>query len=308
MGNQIRTTILLAVMTVCFIWIGQLLGGRQGMVIALLFAGAMNFFSYWYSDKIVLRMYNAREATPQQAPQVYAAVQRLTQRAGLPMPKVYIIPQAAPNAFATGRNPEHAAVAVTEGILKLMDPREIEGVLAHELAHVKNRDILIGSMAATLAGAVMLLANLARWSAIFGGGRSDDEEGGGMGFIGLIAMSIIAPLAAMLIQMAISRSREYLADATGAGVSGNPEGLARALEKLGAYAKRVPLDANPSTAHMFIVNPLSGKSMAGLFSTHPPVEERIRRLRGGEPGSPSGRPQTDRSLSEAKDFWNRLSR
>jgi len=211
MGNQIRTTILLAVMTALIIWVGQFLGGRQGMVIAFIFAAGMNFFSYWYSDKLVLKMYET--------------VQRLTQRAGLPMPKLYVIPQPTPNAFATGRNPEHAVVAVTEGLLKVMNPEEVTGVLAHELAHVKNRDILIGSIAATMAGAIMILATMARWSAIFGGGSRDDE-GGGAGFIGLIAMSIIAPMAAMIIQMAISRSREYLADATGAGFSGNPEGLA----------------------------------------------------------------------------------
>lgn len=206
MGNQIRTTILLAVMTALFIWIGQLLGGRQGMIIALIFAAGMNFFSYWYSDKLVLKMYRASEITPGQAPELYERVQRLTQSAGLPMPKLYVIPQQTPNAFATGRNPEHAVVAVTEGLLKLLSHEEVTGVLAHELAHVKNRDILIGSIAATMAGAVMILATMARWSAIFGGGRSHDDEGGGAGVIGLIAMSIIAPLAAMIIQMAISRS------------------------------------------------------------------------------------------------------
>ena len=234
MGNQIRTTILLAVMTALIIWVGQLLGGRQGMIIALIFAAGMNFFSYWYSDKLVLKMYRASEVTPGQAPELYERVQRLTQQAGLPMPKLCIIPQQTPNAFATGRNPEHAVVAVTEGLLKLLNDEELKGVLAHELAHVKNRDILIGSIAATMAGAVMILATMARWSAIFGGGSSQDDEGGGAGIIGLIAMSIIAPLAAMIIQMAISRSREYLADATGARFAGNSEGLAGALEKLGA--------------------------------------------------------------------------
>jgi heat shock protein HtpX len=308
MGNQIRTTILLAVMTALILWVGQLLGGRQGMILALIFAAGINFFSYWYSDKIVLKMYRAREVTPGQAPEVYETVQRLTQRAGLPMPKLYVIPQQAPNAFATGRNPAHAVVAVTEGLLSLMEPDEVAGVLAHELAHVKNRDILIGSIAATMAGAIMVLASMARWSAIFGGAGSNDEEGGGAGFIGLIVMSIIAPVAAMIIQMAISRSREYLADATGASFVGNPEGLARALEKLGAYSKRLPMNANPSTAHMFIVNPLSGKSLMGLFSTHPPLEERIARLRGSRP-STGGKIDSggDNRETRARAAWDRLS-
>ncbi len=307
MGNQIRTTILLAVLTAFILWIGQLLGGRQGIVVALLFAAGINFFSYWFSDKVVLKMYRAQEATPQQAPELYQIVGNLSQSAGLPMPKVFIIPQEAPNAFATGRNPAHAVVAVTQGLLKIMNRDEITGVLAHELAHVKNRDILIGSIAATMAGAVMMLATMARWSAMFGGFRSDDDEGGGLGFIGLIVMSILAPLAAALIQMAISRSREYLADTTGASIVGHPEGLARALEILGAYSRRIPLDANPSTAHMFIVNPLSGKSLMGLFSTHPPLEERIRRLRGNGNSDSDARSDEDRRISEAKNFWDRLS-
>jgi heat shock protein HtpX len=226
------------------------------------------------------------------------------------MPKIYIIPEKAPNAFATGRNPEHAVVAVTEGLLELMNSDEIEGVLAHELAHIKNRDILIGSIAATLAGAVMVIANMARWSAIFGGSRSDDEEGGG-GIIGLIVMSIIAPIAAMLIQMAISRSREYMADATGAGFAGTPKGLSGALAKLGAYSERLPMDANPSTAHMFIVNPLSGRSLMSLFSTHPPLEERISRLGGiriEKHNDDSGINGVNRKEQEAKSFWDGLSR
>jgi heat shock protein HtpX len=307
MGNQIRTTILLAVMTALILWVGQLLGGRQGMIIALIFAAGMNFFSYWYSDKLVLKMYRAREVTPGQEPELYETVQRLTQRAGLPMPRLYVIPQQAPNAFATGRNPEHSVVAVTEGLLSIMEHDEVAGVLAHELAHVKNRDILIGSIAATMAGAIMVLASMARWSAIFGGGGSNDEEGGG-GFIGLIAMSIIAPMAAMIIQMAISRSREYLADATGASFVGNPEGLARALEKLGAYSKRLPMNANPSTAHMFIVNPLSGKSLMSLFSTHPPLDDRIARLRGSRP-SPGRKNDSGGNNREARAraAWDRLS-
>jgi heat shock protein HtpX len=256
-------------------------------------------------------MYSAQPVGPREAPELYGAVQTLSRRANLPMPKIYVIPQEAPNAFATGRNPEHAAVAVTEGLLKLMRREELMGVLAHELAHVRNRDILIGSIAATMAGAIMLLANMARWSAIFGGGRRDSEEGGGGGGgLALIAMSIVAPLAAMLIQMAISRAREYMADAAGASFAGSPQGLAGALEKLGAYAKRLPMDASPATAHMFIVNPLSGRSLMSLFSTHPPLEERIARLRGGrfegphateEPIQPSDR------QAQARAMWDKLS-
>jgi heat shock protein HtpX len=308
MGNQIRTTILLGVMTALIIWFGQLLGGRQGMMLAFILAAGMNFFSYWYSDKIVLSMYRAQEITPQEVPEIYEMVRSLTQRAGLPMPRIYIIPQDTPNAFATGRNPEHAVIAVTKGLLDLMDKREVQGVLAHELAHVKNRDILIGSIAATLAGAVMVLATMARWSALFAGGRGDDEEGG-LGIVGLIAMSIIAPLAAMLIQMAISRSREYLADDTGATFAGNSEGLARALEKLGAYSRKIPMAANPSTAHMFIVNPLSAKGVMKFFSTHPPLENRIARLRGQRPaGGDQLKAPRSGMHSQAEDFWKRLSR
>jgi len=307
MGNQIRTTILLAVMTALILWIGQLFGGRQGMIIALLFAAGMNFFSYWYSDKIVLKMYRAREASPRQEPELYEIVRTLSHNAGLPMPKLYIIPNEAPNAFATGRNPQNAVVAVTQGLLKIMDRDEIAGVLAHEISHVKNRDMLIGSIAATLAGASMVLASMARWTAIFGGGSNDDEGGGGA--VGLIAMSLLAPFAAMIIQMAISRSREYLADATGAGFAGTPEGLARALDKLGRYSKKLPMNANPSTAHMFIVNPLSGRSLMNLFSTHPPLEERIARLRG-YPTKPGQIPDSgrDRREAEGRAFWDRLSK
>ena len=305
MGNQFRTAMLLAAMTVLVVFIGKLLGGRQGMLIALVFAAGMNFFSYWYSDKIVLRMYRAVEASPNHAPELYHMVADLARNAGLPMPKVYIIPQESPNAFATGRNPDHAVVAVTQGLLRLMAPKEIQGVLAHEMAHIKNRDILIGSVAATMAGAIMVLASMARWSAIFGG-RSDEDEGG-MGGLGLILMSIIAPMAAMVIQMAVSRSREYLADATGAGIAGSPNGLANALEKLGAYSGRLPMSANPSTAHMFIVNPLRGKSLMSLFSTHPPLADRIAKLRGLPPDETSGRKTGQENMeTQGRAFWDRL--
>ena len=278
MGNWFKTTLLLGVMTALIVFIGGLFGGQQGMILAFVLAIGMNFFSYWFSDKIVLKMYRATEVGQGKHPELYRMVRELADRAQLPMPKVYVIPKESPNAFATGRNPDHAVVAVTEGLLRTMGRDEIMGVLAHEMAHVKNRDILIGSIAATMAGAIMILATMARWTAFFGGG--DDDEGGGLGVIGLIVMSLLAPIAAMLIQMAISRSREYQADATGAGFTGNPQGLAKALEKLGAYSRRLPMQANPSTAHMFIVNPLSGRSLMRFFSTHPPLEERIARLRG----------------------------
>lgn len=306
MGNWFKTALLLGVMTVFITLIGRTLGGPQGMLLAFVLAMGMNIFSYWFSDKIVLRMYRAREIGPNESPELYRMVQDITRRAGLPMPRLYVIPEAAPNAFATGRNPQHAVVAVTEGLLKLMGKEETRGVLAHELAHVKNRDILIGSIAATMAGAVMILANMARWSAFFGRASRDNEEGGsGLGVIGIIAMSIIAPLAAMLIQMAISRSREYHADQTGASFVGHGEGLASALEKLGAYSGKIPMQASPSTAHMFIVNPLSGKSLMSLFSTHPPLEERIARLRGL---SGYARPAENGSAGarEAQNFWKNL--
>lgn len=309
MGNQFRTFILLGAMTLLIVFIGQALGGRQGMIMAFVLALGMNFFSYWFSDKMVLKMYRAQEITPQQAPDLYGMVEELAQRAQLPMPKVYLIPQETPNAFATGRNPEHAVVAVTEGLLRLMEPEEVRGVVAHELAHVNNRDILIGSIAATMAGAIMIMANMAKWGAIFGGHRGSDERGGGG--LAVIAMAIIAPLAAMVIQMAISRRREYLADATGAKFAGHSEGLARALEKLGGYSRRSPLEANPSTAHMFIVNPLSGRSFGKIFSTHPPLEERIARLRGqasAPPQPPTGGSDYDprQSLSRGQNFWDRM--
>ena len=306
MGNQFRTALLLGALTVLIMVIGQLLGGRQGMVIALILAAGMNFFSYWYSDKLVLRMYRARQIDARQDPALFETVRNLADQANLPMPKVYRIPQEAPNAFATGRNPEHAVVAVTDGLLKMMDKEELGGVLAHEMAHIKDRDILIGSIAATMAGAIMLLASMARWSAIFGGVRNDDE--GGMGVFGLIAMSIIAPLSALIIQMAVSRSREYLADQVGSRLSGNPEGLARALEKLGAYSRRIPMAASPSTAHMFIVNPLSGGGIAHLFSTHPSIEDRVARLRGRAVKKPVPAISGDPGRAQGRAFWDRLSK
>ena len=282
--NGFRTTILLAALTALVVWIGQMFGGPQGAVLALIMAGAMNFFSYWFSDKIVLKMYGAQEISANDDPELYGLVQELAARGGLPMPKVYIIPEETPNAFATGRNPEHAAVAVTQGIRRILNKRELAGVLGHELTHVKNRDILISSIAATLAGAISYIAQMAQWAMIFGGGRNrDDEEGnGGGGIFGLIFMMIVAPIAAMLIQMAVSRSREYLADAGGAKISGDPLALASALRKLQMGAQNIPLQVSDatanSTAHMFIVNPLSAGGLASLFSTHPAMEERIARL------------------------------
>jgi len=278
MSNTLKTTLLLGLLTGLIMWFGQYLGGSHGLMIAFVFATLMNFGSYWFSDKLVLAMYRAQPVDANSAPDLYRIVHNLATRASIPMPKLYVIPSDAANAFATGRNPEHAAVAVTQGIVRLMSSDELEGVLAHELSHVKNRDILISSIAATLAGVIMMLADMMRWAAIFGGASRDDREQGG-GLFGLIAMSIFAPLAAMLIQMAISRSREYQADASAARLLHTGEPLARALEKLAAAAPRVPLDASPQTAHLFIVNPLSGRSLAGLFSTHPPLEERVRRLR-----------------------------
>ncbi|MFO7709397.1 MAG: zinc metalloprotease HtpX [Desulfobacterales bacterium] len=308
MGNQVKTTLLLGLLTALIVLIGNWLGGNQGMIIALLVAAGMNFFSYWYSDKLVLKMYRAREVGPQESPELYGMVQSLCRRAGLPMPKVYVIPQEAPNAFATGRDPQHAAVAVTEGLLKLMGRDELTGVLAHELAHVRNRDILIGSIAATMAGAIMILANMARWSAIFGGGHRNSGQNSGGG-LAMIATAVIAPMAAMLIQMAISRSREFMADAAGASFAGSPLGLASALEKLGVYSKRLPMEASPATAHMFIVNPLSGRSLMSLFSTHPPLEERISRLRGtGVQGTrPSSGSGHGTPRDQARTVWERLS-
>ena len=279
MGNQLKTAVLLGALTALIIVFGSALGGSNGMMIAFIFALGMNLFSYWFSDKIVLRMYSARQVTEAESPELFSIVHRLTSAAGLPMPKLYIIPDDSANAFATGRNPEHAAVAVTQGILRLLGPAELEGVLAHELAHVKHRDILIGSVAAVLAGVITYIAHMAQWGAMFGGfSRSDDDEGGG-GIFATLALAIIAPIAALIIQMAISRSREYLADESGARFAGTPAGLAGALEKLSSASQRIPLDANPSTAHMFIVKPFTGGGIMNLFSTHPPIEERVRRLR-----------------------------
>lgn len=280
MNSRLRTTFLLALLTVLIVWIGGRFGGSGGMLVALVLAAVMNLGSYWFSDRIVLAMYRARPITERDAPQLYHIVRQLAAEAAIPVPRVYLIPEEAPNAFATGRNPENAVVAVTDGILRILTPDELRGVLAHEIGHVRNRDILVSSIAATLAGVVMLLAQMAQWAAIFGGFRgSDDREGGG-GVIGFILTAVLAPIAATLIQLAISRSREYLADETGARLSHHPESLARALEKLAMASRRTPMvSANPATAHMFIVNPLSGSTLAGLFSTHPPIEERIRRLR-----------------------------
>jgi heat shock protein HtpX len=280
--NTLRTTILLAALTALLIWIGDMLGGRQGAIIALAIAGVMNFVSYWFSDKIVIKMYGGQEVTAQDDPELYGMVQNLVQRAGLPMPKVYVLPQDTPNAFATGRNPEHAAVAVTDGIRRILNKRELAGVLGHELSHVKNRDILVSTIAATLAGAISYLAQMAQWAMIFGGGRDRDEEGGGGNIFGLVIMMVVAPIAAMLIQMAVSRSREYGADEGGAKITGDPMALASALRKLHLGAQNLPLHVNNATAnataHMFIVNPLTGRAFASLFSTHPPMEERIARL------------------------------
>ena len=276
MGNALKTGVLLVVLTVLFMAIGSYVGGRGGMVMAFAIAILMNAGAYWFSDKIVLKMYRAQEVSEAEAPELHAMVHRLATAASVPMPKVYILPSDSPNAFATGRNPEHAAVAVTRGIMKILAPDELEGVLAHEMAHVKNRDILIGTVAATLAGAIMMLARFAQFAAIFGGGRDRDEGGGALG---LLAMAIIAPIGAMLVQMAVSRSREYQADATGARFCGRPDSLARALEKISGTSRRIPLESTPATAHMFIMSPLSGRGMMSLFSTHPPVEKRVERLR-----------------------------
>jgi heat shock protein HtpX len=280
MMNRFKTTLLLSLLTMLLVFMGAAIGGQGGMIIAFCMAAVMNFGSYWFSDKIVLRMYNAQEITREVHPTFYGMVEHLAGRAGLPMPKVYIIPDDSPNAFATGRNPDHAAVAATDGILRVLTADELEGVMAHELAHVKNRDILISTIAATFAGAIAMIGNMLQWGAMFGAGRSEEDEGGGLGgMVGSLAMAIIAPIAAMLIQMAVSRSREYLADASGAEICGRPLALAGALRKLHGASQAIPmLNARPATAHMFIVNPLTGGGLMSLFSTHPPMEERIARL------------------------------
>jgi len=277
--NSIRTALLLGLMTGLVLVCGALIGGRTGVVVALGLAAAMNFGSYWFSDRIVLSMHRAQPVDARQAPRLHSIVERLVATARLPKPRLYVLPQQAPNAFATGRNPEHAAIAVTAGLLEAMDDEELEGVLAHELGHVANRDILISSIAATIAGAVSSLAFFARWGAIFGGVGGRDERGGG-GLIGLLAMAIVAPIVAVILQMAVSRSREFGADATGARFAGQPYGLARALQKLDGINRRVPLRTSPATSHLFIVAPLTGGGLTSLFSTHPPIDERVRRLLG----------------------------
>ncbi|MHB1021946.1 MAG: zinc metalloprotease HtpX [Acidobacteriaceae bacterium] len=281
--NTFKTALLLTALTLFLLFVGQHFGGQNGMILAFVLAAGMNFFSYFYSDKLALAMYKAQPVTREELPRAYEVVERLTAKQGLPMPKIYVIPTDSPNAFATGRNPKHASVAVTQGILQLLTDEELEGVLAHELGHVRNRDILTSSIAATLAGAITLLARMGYWAALFGGyggGNRNEREGGG---ISALFMLILAPIAATLIQLAISRSREYDADATGAHMTGNPYALASALQKLDAYSKRIPLHASPSNAHLFIVAPLLSKGdLASLFSTHPPIAKRIERLIGRE--------------------------
>jgi len=276
MDNRIKTFMLLAGLTVLMVLIGRALGGKGGMQIALIFAVAMNFVSYWYSDKIVLRMSGAQEVSPADAPELHQIVEELSRAADIPKPRVYVMQTDNPNAFATGRNPQHGAVAVTTGILRLLNPTELKGVLAHEIGHIKNRDILIQSVASTLGAAITYLAY---YGPFLGGMGGDDDEGGGLGGFGAILVMILAPMAAMLIQMAISRSREYIADETGARLSQNPESLARALEKLAYGVERAPMQANPATEPLYIVNPLTGGGIQNWFSTHPPIEERVARLR-----------------------------
>ena len=279
MPNGLKTALLLGLLSGLLLAIGEAFGGSNGLVLAFVFAAIMNFGSYWFSDRIVLRMYNAQEVGPDH--RLYQIVERLSRQAGLPMPRVYVIPDPSPNAFATGRNPSHAAVAATEGILQILSDNELEGVIAHELTHVKNRDILTSSIAATLAAAIMMIGRWLQYAAIFGGFGGDRDRDRGGNPIALLAMIILAPLAALLIQMAISRSREYAADAGGSQIAGNPYGLADALRKIDAAAKRVPLEANPATAHLFIVKPFTGQFLTSLFSSHPPTEDRIRALLGG---------------------------
>ena len=279
MGNTFKTAVLLSGLTLLLMFVGRVFGGQNGMLIALIFAAVLNFVSYFYSDKIALSMYRAKPVTREELPRAYQVVERLTQKIGIPMPRMYVIPTESPNAFATGRNPNHASVAVTQGILNLLNDEELEGVLAHELGHVRNRDILISSIAATVAGAITYLAEIARWGMIFGGYERDSNDRGGGGF-GALLMLILAPIAAMMIQLAVSRSREYQADESGAHYTGNPYALASALAKLDAYSKRLPMQATPSTAHLFIVQPFLGMNLGSLFSTHPPIAKRIERLTG----------------------------
>lgn len=279
MGNTFKTAFLLTALTLLLMLVGRAFGGQNGMLIALVFAAVLNFVSYFYSDKIALAMYHAKPVTREELPRAYQVVERLTQKIGIPMPKIFVIPTDSPNAFATGRNPNHASVAVTQGILSLLNDEELEGVLAHELGHVRNRDILISSIAATVAGAITYLAEIARWGMIFGGYERDRDSRGGGGF-GALLMLLLAPVAAALIQLAVSRSREYQADESGAHFTGNPYALASALAKLDAYSKRLPLQATPSTAHLFIVQPFLGMNVGNLFSTHPPIAKRIERLTG----------------------------
>ena len=281
--NGLKTTALMVSLTLMLVFIGGILGGRTGMTFALVMAFGINFVTYWFSDKIVLRMYSAKQVSESEAPVLYGMVRRLSQKAEIPMPRVYIMEQDQPNAFATGRNPEHGVVAATTGIMRILSNEELEGVIAHELAHIRNRDILVSTVAASIAGAISYLAQMAQWAMIFGGGRRDDDEGGSP--VAAIVMMIVGPIAAMLVQMAISRSREYGADAGGARIAGNPMYLANALKKLHYASQKIPMDANPATAHMFIVSPLSGGGMLKLFSTHPPMEERIARLEAMRSGS-----------------------
>jgi heat shock protein HtpX len=274
--NNLKTMVLMVTLTLMLVFIGALLGGKSGMTVALIIAFAMNFITYWFSDKIVLRMYGAQEVSEAEAPELYSMVKRLALHAILPMPKIYLIDKEQPNAFATGRNPQKGAIALTTGIMKILTREELEGVIGHELSHIRHRDILVGTVAATIAGAISYLAQMAQWAMIFGGRR--DEEGQGANPISALVMMIVGPIAAMLVQMAISRSREYGADVGGARIAGNPSSLANALRKLHAASQKIPMEANPATSHMFIVNPLSGGGLLRLFSTHPPIEERISRL------------------------------
>jgi heat shock protein HtpX len=280
MGYMIRSVLLLGVLTGLFLFVGNLIGGKMGMTIALILAGIMNFISYWFSDKIVLAMYGAREITEEEAPWLHRMVEELAQRANIPKPKIYLVPMEQPNAFATGRGPGHSAVAVTAGILQLLDRDELRGVLAHEIGHIKNRDVLVATMAATIAGAISYLVNMFQWALLFGHSRNDEEGNNNpLSIIGSIALIVLTPIIATIIQLAISRSREYLADETGAKISGDPLALARALEKIHNYVYQIPAEVNQGTAHLFIENPLRGEGLWELFSTHPPTEKRIERLK-----------------------------